>query len=101
LPDIVVGHIPYGQGNEGNSMSWPMNSWVQQWLLKFGANQEDGSQLIRLARERAIHRLCHIPAPQRELLQRRHGARGVLLVLSAYAAGGGKMKEGNAMETTR
>jgi endoglucanase len=36
LPDVMVGHIPYGQGNEGNSMSRPMNSWVQQWLLNFG-----------------------------------------------------------------
>ncbi|MGO9114834.1 MAG: glycoside hydrolase family 9 protein [Thermoguttaceae bacterium] len=35
LPDIVVGHIPYGQGNEGNSMSRGMNGWVQQWLLNF------------------------------------------------------------------
>ncbi len=35
-PDIMVGHIPYGQGNEGNSMSRGMNSWVQQWLLNFG-----------------------------------------------------------------
>ena len=23
LPDMLVGHIPYGQGNEGNSMSRP------------------------------------------------------------------------------
>jgi endoglucanase len=36
LPDVIVGHIPYGQGNEGSSMSRPMNSWVQQWLLNFG-----------------------------------------------------------------
>jgi endoglucanase len=36
LPDIMVGHIPFGQGNEGNSMSRPANSWVQQWLLNFG-----------------------------------------------------------------
>ncbi len=35
-PDVTVGHIPYGQGNEGNEMSRPMNSWVQQWLLNFG-----------------------------------------------------------------
>ena len=35
LPDIMVGHIPYGQGTEGNSMSRGMNSWVQQWLLNF------------------------------------------------------------------
>jgi len=36
LPDIIVGHIPYGQGNEGNSMSRSANSWVQQWLLNYG-----------------------------------------------------------------
>lgn len=36
LPDILVGHIPYGQGNEGNSMSRSANSWVQQWLLNYG-----------------------------------------------------------------
>jgi endoglucanase len=36
LPDVVVGHIPYGQGNEGNAMSRSMNGWVQQWLLNFG-----------------------------------------------------------------
>jgi endoglucanase len=36
LPDIMVGHIPYGQGNEGNSMSRSANAWVQQWLLNFG-----------------------------------------------------------------
>ena len=35
-PDVMVGHIPYGQGNEGNSMSRGVNSWVQQWLLNFG-----------------------------------------------------------------
>ena len=35
-PDILVGHIPYGQGNEGNSMSRGMNGWVQTWLLNFG-----------------------------------------------------------------
>jgi len=35
-PDIMVGHIPYGQGNEGNEMSRGMNSWVQQWQLNFG-----------------------------------------------------------------
>ncbi|MGA2255690.1 MAG: glycoside hydrolase family 9 protein [Thermoguttaceae bacterium] len=40
LPDIIVGHIPYGQGNEGNSMSRPMNSWVQQWLLNFGPTKK-------------------------------------------------------------
>ena len=35
-PDVIVGHIPYGQGNEGNEMSRGMNGWVQQWLLNFG-----------------------------------------------------------------
>jgi endoglucanase len=40
LPDIMVGHIPYGQGNEGNSMSRPINSWVQQWLLNFGPTKK-------------------------------------------------------------
>ena len=39
-PDIIVGHIPYGQGNEGNSMSRGMNSWVQQWLLNFGPTKK-------------------------------------------------------------
>jgi endoglucanase len=36
LPDIIVGHIPYGQGNEGSAMSRGANAWVQQWLLNFG-----------------------------------------------------------------
>ena len=36
LPDMIVGHIPYGQGNEGNAMSRTANAWVQQWLLNFG-----------------------------------------------------------------
>ena len=35
-PDVIVGHIPYGQGNEGNEMSRGANGWVQQWLLNFG-----------------------------------------------------------------
>ena len=35
-PDVPVGHIPYGQGNEGNAMSRKANGWVQQWLLNFG-----------------------------------------------------------------
>jgi endoglucanase len=39
-PDIMVGHIPYGQGNEGNSMSRSANSWVQQWLLNFGPTRK-------------------------------------------------------------
>jgi hypothetical protein len=34
-PDKIVGHIPYGQGNEGNAMSRGANAWVQQWLLNF------------------------------------------------------------------
>ncbi len=36
LPGVLTGHIPYGQGNEGNAMSRASNSWVQQWLLRFG-----------------------------------------------------------------
>jgi len=36
LPGVLVGHIPYGQGNEGNDLSRGANSWVQQWLLRFG-----------------------------------------------------------------
>lgn len=36
LPGILTGHIPYGQGNEGNNLSRGANSWVQQWLLRFG-----------------------------------------------------------------
>ena len=40
LPDVMVGHIPYGQGNEGNSMSRPANGWVQQWLLNFGPTRK-------------------------------------------------------------
>lgn len=35
-PDVPVGHIPYGQGNEGNEMSRGANGWVQQWLLNYG-----------------------------------------------------------------
>ena len=35
-PDVITGHIPYGQGNEGNSMSRGANGWVQQWVLNFG-----------------------------------------------------------------
>lgn len=34
-PEKIVGHIPYGQGNEGNEMSRGMNGWVQTWLLNF------------------------------------------------------------------
>ncbi len=40
LPDVIVGHIPYGQGNEGNSMSRGMNGWVQQWVLNFGPTKK-------------------------------------------------------------
>ncbi len=40
LPDMIVGHIPYGQGNEGNSMSRSANAWVQQWLLNFGPTKK-------------------------------------------------------------
>ncbi len=96
LPDIMVGHIPYGQGNEGNSMSRPMNSWVQQWLLELRAGEEDGSQLVRLARERAVHRFRPLSLAQRDLLQRHHGARRLLLVLSAHAARAGKQRPMNA-----
>ena len=35
-PDIMIGHIPYGQGNEGSAMSRSANAWVQQWVLNFG-----------------------------------------------------------------
>lgn len=40
FPDLLVGHIPYGQGNEGNAMSRSANSWVQQWLLNFGPSKK-------------------------------------------------------------
>ena len=39
-PDKIIGHIPYGQGNEGNAMSRGANSWVQQWLLNFGPTKK-------------------------------------------------------------
>jgi len=39
-PDVPVGHIPYGQGNEGNEMSRGANGWVQQWLLNFGPTKK-------------------------------------------------------------
>jgi endoglucanase len=39
-PDVPVGHIPFGQGNEGNSMSRGANGWVQQWLLNFGPTKK-------------------------------------------------------------
>jgi hypothetical protein len=35
-----VGHIPYGQGSEGNAMSRGANGWVQQWLLNFGPTKK-------------------------------------------------------------
>ncbi|MBE0542529.1 MAG: glycoside hydrolase family 9 protein [Verrucomicrobia bacterium] len=38
--DLIVGHIPYGQGNEGNAMSRSANGWVQQWLLNFGPTKK-------------------------------------------------------------
>ena len=34
MPDVLIGHIPYGQGNEGKSQG--SNSWVQTWLLNYG-----------------------------------------------------------------
>ena len=39
-PDRIVGHIPYGQGNEGNAMSRGANGWVQTWLLNFGPTKK-------------------------------------------------------------
>ena len=39
-PDKIIGHIPYGQGNEGNAMSRGANAWVQQWLLNFGPTKK-------------------------------------------------------------
>jgi endoglucanase len=38
--EMIVGHIPYGQGNEGNAMSRSANGWVQQWLLNFGPTKK-------------------------------------------------------------
>jgi endoglucanase len=40
LPDVMVGHIPYGQGNEGNAMSRGGNGWVQTWLLNYGPTKK-------------------------------------------------------------
>jgi endoglucanase len=40
VPDILIGHIPYGQGNEGSSMCRPANSWVQQWYLNYGPTKK-------------------------------------------------------------
>ncbi len=39
-PDVPVGHIPYGQGNEGSSMSRSANGWVQTWLLNYGPTKK-------------------------------------------------------------
>jgi endoglucanase len=39
-PDVPVGHIPFGQGNEGNAMSRGANGWVQTWLLNFGPTKK-------------------------------------------------------------
>jgi endoglucanase len=39
-PDVPVGHIPYGQGNEGNAMSRGANGWVQTWLLNYGPTKK-------------------------------------------------------------
>ncbi len=35
-PDFIIGHIPYGQGNEANEMSRVANEWVHTWFLNFG-----------------------------------------------------------------
>jgi endoglucanase len=40
LPDVMTGHIPYGQGNEGNAMSRAGNGWVQTWLLNYGPTKK-------------------------------------------------------------
>lgn len=40
FPDVPVGHIPFGQGNEGNAMSRGANGWVQTWLLNFGPTKK-------------------------------------------------------------
>ena len=34
MPDVLLGHIPYGQGNEGKSQG--SNGWGQTWLLNYG-----------------------------------------------------------------
>ena len=36
IPDVPVGHIPYGQGNEGNAMSRASERLGPAWLLNFG-----------------------------------------------------------------
>ncbi len=35
-PDLIRGHIPYGQGNEAAPMAREANEWVQTWVLNFG-----------------------------------------------------------------
>lgn len=35
-PDFIIGHIPYGQGNEANPLSQKANEWVNTWFLNFG-----------------------------------------------------------------
>jgi len=35
FPDLPIGHIPYGQGNEGQPMSRGANDWVQKWFINF------------------------------------------------------------------
>ena len=37
---LPVGHIPYGQGNEGGPMSRGANAWVQTWFLNFGPTKK-------------------------------------------------------------
>ena len=37
---VMIGHIPYGQGNEGNAMSRAGNGWVQTWLLDYGPTKK-------------------------------------------------------------
>jgi endoglucanase len=39
-PDVPIGHIPYGQGNEGSPSARGANSWVQTWLLNFGPTKK-------------------------------------------------------------
>ena len=38
MPDALIGHIPYGQGNESKSQA--SNSWVQTWLLNYGPSKK-------------------------------------------------------------
>jgi len=39
-PGVMIGHIPFGQGNEGSDMCRPANSWVQQWFLNYGPTKK-------------------------------------------------------------